>query len=160
MLKRIFAVLFFTSIVACSKEEPPPPVTPQTTTPSAAPAPAPAPETSQPPSSGNAASPAPATPTPPPAASGSGATTAGASGEQIYKQTCSVCHITGVAGAPKLEDKPNWAPRIAQGKDTLYTHAIKGFQGKVGMMPPKGGNVSLTDEQVKSAVDYMVSKAK
>ena len=81
-------------------------------------------------------------------------------GKKIYDATCVACHAAGVAGAPKLGDKTAWAPRIAQGADTLHTHAIKGFQGKVGMMPPKGGNMSLKDEDVKAAVDYMVSQNK
>jgi cytochrome c5 len=71
-----------------------------------------------------------------------------------------VCHGAGIAGAPKLGDKASWAPRIAQGLDTLHTHAIKGYQGKVGMMPAKGGNAGLADADVKAAVGYMVEKAK
>ena len=81
-------------------------------------------------------------------------------GKKIYDATCMACHAAGVAGAPKLGDKAAWAPRIAQGNDTLHTHAIKGFQGKAGMMPPKGGNMSAKDEDVKAAVDYMVSQSK
>ena len=81
-------------------------------------------------------------------------------GKKIYDASCMACHAAGVAGAPKLGDKANWAPRIAQGADTLHTHAIKGFQGKAGMMPPKGGNMSLKDDDVKAAVDYMVSQNK
>lgn len=81
-------------------------------------------------------------------------------GEDVYKQTCAACHAAGVAGAPKLGDSADWQPRIAQGKDVLYEHSIKGFSGKKGVMPPKGGNLSLSDDQVKAAVDYMVSQAK
>jgi cytochrome c5 len=81
-------------------------------------------------------------------------------GKATYDASCMACHAAGVAGAPKLGDKANWAPRIAQGNDTLYTHALKGFQGKAGMMPPKGGNMSLADADVKAAVDYMVSQSK
>jgi cytochrome c5 len=81
-------------------------------------------------------------------------------GKKVYDTACTTCHATGVAGAPKLGDKALWAPRIAQGMDTLYTHSIKGFQGKVGVMPPKGGFVNLSDAEVKAAVDYMVAKAK
>jgi len=81
-------------------------------------------------------------------------------GKATYDASCMACHAAGVAGAPKLGDKANWGPRIAQGNDTLYTHAIKGFQGKAGMMPPKGGNMALKDEDVKAAVDYMVSQGK
>ncbi|HLN97817.1 MAG TPA: c-type cytochrome [Pyrinomonadaceae bacterium] len=81
-------------------------------------------------------------------------------GKKIYDTTCMACHAAGVAGAPKFGDKAAWAPRIAQGMDTLHTHALKGFQGKAGMMPPKGGNMSAKDEDVKAAVDYMVSQSK
>jgi len=81
-------------------------------------------------------------------------------GKATYDASCMACHAAGVAGAPKLGDKANWGPRIAQGNDTLYTHAIKGFQGKAGMMPPKGGNMALKDEDVKAAVDFMVSQGK
>ena len=63
-------------------------------------------------------------------------------------------------GAPKLGDKADWQPRLAQGKDTLYKHAIGGFTGAKGMMPPKGGNASLSDAQVHAAVDYMAGAAK
>ncbi len=81
-------------------------------------------------------------------------------GKTVYETTCVACHAAGVAGAPKFGDKAAWAPRIAQGMDTLHNHAIKGFQGKSGMMPPKGGNMSLSDADVMAAVDYMVSNAK
>lgn len=78
-------------------------------------------------------------------------------GEAVYKMACSACHSAGVAGAPKSGDKANWAPRIAQGKETLYKHALLGFQGKSGVMPAKGGNTTLPDTDVKSAVDYMIA---
>jgi cytochrome c5 len=81
-----------------------------------------------------------------------------ASGQAVFAQTCQVCHGAGVAGAPKLGDKADWKPRIAQGKNVLYQHAIQGFTGKKGMMPPKGGNTALADADVKSAVDYMVAQ--
>jgi len=83
-----------------------------------------------------------------------------ADGKGTYDKACVVCHAAGVAGAPKLGDKADWGPRIAQGNDTLYTHALKGFQGKKGMMPAKGGNASLADADVKAAVDYMVGQSK
>lgn len=67
-----------------------------------------------------------------------------------------MCHAAGVAGAPKLTDKAAWATRIAQGKDTLYTSSLKGK----GAMPAKGGNPSLSDADVKAAVDYMVGQTK
>jgi cytochrome c5 len=80
-------------------------------------------------------------------------------GKALYTASCAACHGTGVAGAPKLGDKAAWAPRIKQGNDTLYAHAINGFQGKSGMMPPKGGSTA-PDGEVKAAVDYMAAAAK
>ena len=79
-------------------------------------------------------------------------------GEKLFGSVCATCHTAGLMGAPKLGDKAAWAPRIAQGKDTLYKHAIVGYQGKTGVMPAKGGS-QASDEEVKAAVDYMVSKA-
>ena len=70
--------------------------------------------------------------------------------------SCGACHDAGVAGAPLFADKAAWADRVGQGIETLYTHAIEGFQGSAGYMPAKGGNMSLSDESVKAAVDYMV----
>lgn len=78
-------------------------------------------------------------------------------GENLYASNCKTCHDTGLAGAPKLGDMVAWKDRVAQGNDVLYKHAIEGFQGKTGIMPAKGGS-SASDEEVKSAVDYMVSK--
>ena len=75
--------------------------------------------------------------------------------ETIYSASCSACHASGAAGAPKLGDKQAWASRIKSGSEVLYNSAIKGKKA----MPPKGGNVSLSNEDVKAVVDYMVSKA-
>ena len=94
-----------------------------------------------------------------PAPASPGAATAGG-GEGVYKSACIACHGAGIAGAPKAGDKADWSPRVAQGKPTLYDHAIRGYQGKAGVMPAKGGNSALADGDVKSAVDYMVSLAK
>jgi cytochrome c5 len=80
-------------------------------------------------------------------------------GEQVYQQVCTACHGAAVAGAPKTGDKAVWAPRIAQGADTLHKHALEGFQGKAGYMPPKGGRTDLSDQSVINAVDYMVGLA-
>jgi cytochrome c5 len=80
-------------------------------------------------------------------------------GKALYTSTCSACHGAGIAGAPKFGDKAAWAPRIKQGSAVLYEHALKGFQGKSGMMPPKGGSTA-PDADVKAAVDYMASAAK
>ena len=82
-----------------------------------------------------------------------------ADGPAVYETVCGACHINGIAGAPRSDDKAAWAPRIAQGNATLYKHAMEGFQGKNGYMPPKGGRVDLADELVKAAVDHMVAKA-
>jgi cytochrome c5 len=80
-------------------------------------------------------------------------------GKALYSQTCVACHGAGIAGAPRFADKAAWAPRLAQGKPVLYEHALKGFQGKSGMMPPKGG-ATAPDGEVKAAVDYMAEAAK
>jgi cytochrome c oxidase cbb3-type subunit III len=76
-----------------------------------------------------------------------------ASGQQTYSQVCSSCHDSGAMGAPKLGSKADWAPRIKQGKQTLYQNAIAG----IGAMPPKGGQSSLSNKDVQAAVDYMVA---
>jgi cytochrome c5 len=78
-------------------------------------------------------------------------------GPATYAAVCAACHTAGIAGAPKTGDKAAWAPRLAQGKDTLYQHAIQGYNGKAGVMPAKGGRADLTDELVQQAVDYMTS---
>ncbi|MBE9515429.1 MAG: cytochrome c5 family protein [Proteobacteria bacterium] len=83
-----------------------------------------------------------------------------ADGAGTYTSACAACHATGAAGAPKLGDKADWAPRIKAGNATLYSHAIKGYQGKKGFMPAKGGQTQLSDAVVKAAVDHMVSKSK
>ncbi len=80
-------------------------------------------------------------------------------GSVIYGQLCGACHTAGAGGAPKLE-KAAWAARIGQGVDTLNKHAIEGFQGPAGLMPAKGGNPSLTDEQVVATVQWMVDNLK
>lgn len=109
--------------------------------------------------SGNAAA-AAAGPGASASAPGAAVTTAsGGGGEDTYNKTCMACHGTGAAGAPKIGDKADWGPRVAQGKQTLYDHAIKGFTGQKGAMPPKGGAAQLSDDEVKAAVDFMVSKA-
>ena len=81
-------------------------------------------------------------------------------GKSIFNKTCALCHASGVAGAPKPGDTADWGPRIAQGNDLLYKHAMEGFTGAKGMMPARGGNAALTDDEVKAAVDYMVGLSK
>ncbi|MDD2843727.1 MAG: c-type cytochrome [Rhodoferax sp.] len=78
-------------------------------------------------------------------------------GKKVYGSVCALCHAANVAGAPKPGDKADWGPRIAQGKELLYKHALEGFTGAKGMMPAKGGSTTLTDDEVKAAVDHMVS---
>ncbi|HET9404905.1 MAG TPA: c-type cytochrome [Burkholderiales bacterium] len=77
-------------------------------------------------------------------------------GKSVYDSACTVCHAAGVAGAPKAGDKAAWAPRLKTGMAALYTSSIKGKSA----MPPKGGNLSLSDADVKAAVDYMVGLVK
>ncbi len=76
------------------------------------------------------------------------------SGEEVVKQTCSLCHGAGVMGAPKIGDKGAWAPRITQGYDTLVKHALAGIR----QMPARGGNAELTDTEVAGAVAFMANQ--
>jgi cytochrome c5 len=133
MLKKTLVPLMLAALLAAcgNKQE------------AAAPAPAPAPA----PATQVAAAPAAAAPADNP------------QGEKAFKGTCAMCHQTGAGGAPVVANKDDWAPRIAQGKDTLYAHAINGYTGQKGAMPPKGANASLADADVKAAVDYMVAKS-
>ncbi len=80
------------------------------------------------------------------------------SGPQVFNEACIVCHGTGIGGAPTLEDSATWQPRAAQGIDTLYQHALEGYTGASGYMPPKGARLDLSDEEVTGAVDYMLSQ--
>lgn len=79
----------------------------------------------------------------------------GGAGQNIVTTVCAACHGAGLMGSPKLGNADDWAPRIDKGIDTLHDHAINGFN----MMPARGGNPNLTDEEVMAAVDYMVSQA-
>ncbi|MEZ5450731.1 MAG: c-type cytochrome [Thiolinea sp.] len=79
----------------------------------------------------------------------------GIDGEKIYRSLCFSCHDGGIAGAPKLGDKEAWGPRIAAGMDSLYQNSINGK----GVMPAKGGNPALSDDEVKAAVDWMVGQS-
>ena len=79
-------------------------------------------------------------------------------GETVFKGACFACHDTGAAGAPKRGDKAAWEPRIAQGIDTLKKHAIEGFTGKSGMMPPRGTCANCSDEEIENAIHYMIDK--
>ena len=81
-------------------------------------------------------------------------------GPQVYNTACLACHATGVGGAPIVGDVPAWTDRLARGTETLYDHAINGFDGDaVTPMLPKGGRMDLTDQEVRDAVDYMIEES-
>jgi cytochrome c5 len=137
------------ALAGCGEKAAPPAAAPaEQAAPASASVPAPAPT----PAPAAAEAPAAA-----PAAAATPAASAGdlAKGEQVYTANCVSCHGGGVMGAPKFADKAAWAPRVAKGKDALYNSALNGFK----LMPPRGGNASLKDEEMKAAVDYMISKA-
>ena len=77
-------------------------------------------------------------------------------GQKVYDATCRLCHDSGLAGAPKIEDTLTWENRLKQGISKVHKHAVDGFTGQTGFMPPKGGNMELTDDEVKAAVDFML----
>ena len=80
-------------------------------------------------------------------------------GPQVYNSACIACHGSGVGGAPIVGDSAQWTDRIAQGMDTLSKHALEGFTGSAGYMPPKGGRLDLSDDEVISAVEYMAGES-
>jgi len=80
-------------------------------------------------------------------------------GPALFEAVCKTCHLPGLVGAPKVGDRANWAPRIAQGKAALYLHAIAGYTGRAGVMPAKGGRTDLDDKLIEAGVDYLVSQA-
>ena len=100
-----------------------------------------------------------------PASTEAGAAGGEDTGKRVYSGLCITCHGNldgsgGVPNIPHVGDKAVWADRIAQGKPMLYEHALKGFTGASGMpMLPKGGNPGLSDDEVRAAVDYMVSSS-
>lgn len=77
-------------------------------------------------------------------------------GKTVYGQTCAACHASGLAGAPKFGDKSVWAARVGAGKPALVASVVKGK----GAMPPKAGNASLSEDDIRAAVDYMVNQSK
>jgi cytochrome c5 len=83
-------------------------------------------------------------------------TASGDIGKQRYDEFCHTCHESGLAGAPKFGDKADWAPRIAEGMDTMMKRAIQGYKA----MPPKGTCSNCSDEEIKKAIEYMVSHSK
>jgi cytochrome c5 len=147
----ILPLLIAVCLVGCKPQEPAP-LPPQVGT-RTAPAQAPA---AAPPAAVDAPATADAG-TPVVADAPAAAPAAAVDGEAVYKKACVTCHGTGLAGAPKLGDAADWGPRIAQGDALLFEHAIKGFTGKKGMMPPKGGFVTLTDDEIRAAIGYMTT---
>jgi len=78
-----------------------------------------------------------------------------AAGKAVYEASCAGCHDAGVGDAPKPGDKAAWQKRMNPGMDVVIKKSIEGFDGSAGTMPPKGGNASLTDEEVSNAVIFM-----
>ncbi|HUT40043.1 MAG TPA: c-type cytochrome [Gammaproteobacteria bacterium] len=114
----------------------------------ATPAQAPAPQSAEPDALPPVEAPEPA------AAAPADTPMAAADGQKIYQASCQACHVAGVAGAPKLGDKAAWAPRIAKGKDALLSSVKNGLNA----MPPKGTCMSCSDEDLRSAMEYMVEQ--
>ena len=81
------------------------------------------------------------------------------SGPQVFNSACIACHGSGIGGAPIVGDADAWVERITQGPDTLNEHAISGFTGSTGFMPPKGARMDLSDDEVRGAVEYMISES-
>lgn len=80
-------------------------------------------------------------------------------GKQVYNEICVACHVPpGIGGAPALGDDDAWAPRIAQGIDTLIDHALNGYSGSTGIMPRKGGRTDLSDAEIIAAIEYMLKQ--
>ena len=123
----------------------------------AAPAQAPAPQIAEPEAPPPVEAPEPtAEPDEPQAAADKPADTrtASADGQKIYQASCQACHVAGVAGAPKLGDKDAWAPRIAKGNDALLSSVKNGLNA----MPPKGGCMSCSEDELRAAMEYMVEQ--
>ncbi|UOD30061.1 cytochrome c5 family protein [Massilia violaceinigra] len=137
----LLSLLMVAALAACGDKAPAPDAAATAVAPAPAVASAPAPAATP----AAAAAPAPAAPS----------ADVLAAGEKIYTASCASCHAAAVMGAPKLGDKPSWTPRIAKGIEVLYASATNGLN----MMPPRGGNAALKDEEIKSVVDFMVSKA-
>ena len=81
------------------------------------------------------------------------------SGPQVYNQACLACHGAGVGGAPIVGDQAAWTARIAQDRATLTDHVINGYTGSAGYMPPKGGRVDLSDDEIIAAMQYMIDES-
>jgi len=82
------------------------------------------------------------------------------SGPQVYNQACVACHGAGIGGAPTVGQSADWGARVAQGANVLQDHVINGYQGDAGYMPPKGGRIDLSDDEITSAMDYMLEQSR
>jgi len=82
-----------------------------------------------------------------------------AAGEKIYGQYCSLCHKSGMGGAPIVGEVSDWQDREAGGMVALKKRAIDGYTGQYGFMPPKGGFTHLTDQEIEEVVEYMVDSS-
>jgi cytochrome c5 len=92
-----------------------------------------------------------------PAAAAATPVAAPLSGAQVYNEICQLCHTApGIGGAPVLGDAAAWAPRIAQDQAVLEDHVLNGYQGQAGFMPPKGGRMDLSDDEVLAAMNFML----
>lgn len=158
-MKALHIALLAALTIAGCKPQDPAPLPPQagTRTTPAQPAPSAQPAT---PASDAAAAPGPAADGATadgasPAVDGAAAAVAAVDGQAVYQKACIACHGAGVAGAPKLGDAADWGPRVAQGEALLFEHATKGYTGAKGMMPPKGGFMNLSDDEIRAAIQYM-----
>lgn len=79
-------------------------------------------------------------------------------GQAIYETACTVCHSAGIGGAPRMGDAGDWNNRLKQGVDVMVRHAIEGYNGSSGFMPPRGGQAHLTDDDVAAAVEFMINQ--
>lgn len=77
------------------------------------------------------------------------------SGDQVYNSSCAACHASGAAGAPKFGAAADWAPRVAKGMDSMLSNAISGLNA----MPPRGLCMACSDDELKAAIEYMVSNS-
>lgn len=157
-MKHLRPIMVFAALAALAacKPQDPAPLPPQVGTSQPPPAAAQPPATAASPTDSSAAAPTAAA-----TSSAADPATAGATavdGAAIYRQTCATCHATGLAGAPKPGDAADWAPRIAQGEAVLLQHAIEGFTGKKGVMPPKGGFMHLNEEQIRAVIAHMTAQ--
>jgi cytochrome c5 len=77
-------------------------------------------------------------------------------GEKVYERTCTVCHGDGLSGAPRLGNRAEWAARVPKGTEAL----VESVKNGKGLMPPRGGNAKFTDEELRAAVEYMISRVR